>query len=150
MNRNDFEPKEGFYFLKTKAEKPVLVHGYFCTDLKGKFVFGFNTHDGGNLVTLDDLREESEIIPAVIYEFKDKDKPKKFELKTEREITGEDVFTILELLLAESENMNPKKNETIADFSKRKDEIRELISAFSEGSTHMIETQLYFKVKVKG
>ena len=51
--------KEGFYHITTPPEElPVLVHGYRCTDLGGQFVFGFNTHDGGGLVTLSDLRPD--------------------------------------------------------------------------------------------
>jgi len=42
---------EGFYTLASPSEpEPVLVHGYFCTDEGGQFVFGFNTHDGGGIV----------------------------------------------------------------------------------------------------
>jgi hypothetical protein len=52
-------PKEGFYILKNPNEPDVLVHGYHCTDLKGDFVFGFNTYDGGGLIPLNDLTEES-------------------------------------------------------------------------------------------
>ncbi len=50
--------EEGYYTLTSKEEpEPVLVHGYYCTDLDNKFVFGFNTHDGGGLVTLSGLSE---------------------------------------------------------------------------------------------
>jgi len=49
-------------------KEPVLVHGYNCTDMGGEFVFGFNTHDGGNLVTLAELTEETRIVPVDIVE----------------------------------------------------------------------------------
>lgn len=62
MKKIYFKPVTGYYFLSNDNEpKPVLTHGYFCTDLDGKFVFGFNTHDGGQLVELSDLLDESEI-----------------------------------------------------------------------------------------
>jgi hypothetical protein len=60
--------KEGLYFLKRQGEEPVLVHGYNCTDLNGEFVFGFNTHDGGGLVPLSDLCEDTIIVPVTIVE----------------------------------------------------------------------------------
>ena len=50
------EMKEGFYILKgTELEDTVLTHGYYCSDMNNAFVFGFNTHDGGGLIPLDDL-----------------------------------------------------------------------------------------------
>ncbi len=65
------EPPEGFYYLRSPSEpEPVLVHGYKCTDLDGQFVFGFNTHDGGDLVALSDLAEDSIISPVDIVEVK--------------------------------------------------------------------------------
>ncbi len=61
--------KEGYYHLYSPDEKePTLVHGYYCTDEGGQFVFGFNTHDGGGLVRLDDLRKESTVIPVTLKE----------------------------------------------------------------------------------
>lgn len=55
--------KEGFYNLYTKEEEtPVLVHGYNCSDMKGAFVFGFNTHDGGGLLPLSDLKTDSHVV----------------------------------------------------------------------------------------
>jgi hypothetical protein len=57
--------KEGFYYLENKTES-TLVHGYYCTDLSGVFVFGFNTHDGGGLIPLSDLTVETKIIPAEV------------------------------------------------------------------------------------
>ncbi len=57
--------KEGFYHLKSKREKkPVLVHGYYCTDLDGVFVYGFNIHDGGGLLLHSDLSKDTEVIPV--------------------------------------------------------------------------------------
>ena len=58
--KREFQP--GFYHLTSPDEiLPVLVQGYFCSDLKGKFVFGFNTHDGGGLLPLHDLTEKTEV-----------------------------------------------------------------------------------------
>ena len=63
------EMEEGFYHLYSKNEKePVLVHGYICSDLNGQFVFGFNTHDGGGLVRLNELTKDTKIIPVDITE----------------------------------------------------------------------------------
>lgn len=60
---------EGFYHLVSKEEpEPILVHGYKCTDMGGQFVFGFNTHDGGGLVPLLDIKEGVQIIPVTISE----------------------------------------------------------------------------------
>jgi len=60
-------PEEGYYYLISKEEpEPVLVHGYKCTDLDGQFVFGFNTHDGGALVPLFDLCEDTTIIKVSV------------------------------------------------------------------------------------
>lgn len=65
----DFSETEGFYFLKSPDEpEPVLVHGYRCTDLGGQFVFGFNTYDGGSLVPLSELTEDTIIVPVEIVE----------------------------------------------------------------------------------
>jgi len=59
--------KEGFYYLKTPNEgEPVLVHGYYCTDMEGQFVFGFNTHDGGSLIPLLDVKDDTVIVPVDI------------------------------------------------------------------------------------
>lgn len=56
-------PQEGYYFLINSDEpEPTLVHGYRCSDLDGQFVFGFNTHDGGGVVPLFDLSENTKII----------------------------------------------------------------------------------------
>ena len=61
--------EEGFYHLYTPEEKePVLVHGYKCTDMKGAFVFGFNTHDGGGLLPISDLKEDSTVVKLCITE----------------------------------------------------------------------------------
>ena len=62
--------REGFYYLKTRdnSELPVLVHGYNCTDLGGKFVFGFNTYDGGGLVELADLLDNTIVVPVTVSE----------------------------------------------------------------------------------
>lgn len=50
------EPTEGFYYLTSPQEpEPVLVHGYYCSDCDGQFVFGFNVHDGGGIVILRDI-----------------------------------------------------------------------------------------------
>ena len=60
-------PEEGYYFLINKEEpEPVLVHGYHCSDMDGQFVFGFNTYDGGALVPLFDLSEDTTIIKVSI------------------------------------------------------------------------------------
>jgi len=54
------DPREGYYYLKSPSEpEPVLVHGYHCSDLDGAFVFGFNIHDGGGLVALNDLSADT-------------------------------------------------------------------------------------------
>jgi len=75
MNKKEFETyikekvesADGFYHLTCESDpEPVLVHGYFCTDLEGQYVFGFNTHDGGSLVQLSDMHDVSEIIPVDI------------------------------------------------------------------------------------
>ncbi len=59
--------EEGFYYLTSDGEpEPILVHGYKCTDLDGEFVFGFNTHDGGNLVKLSDLTDDTTVTPVEI------------------------------------------------------------------------------------
>ena len=55
-------PEPGFYYLTSKEEpEPLLVHGYFCTDMDGQFVFGFNTHDGGGMLPLSDVRKSTTI-----------------------------------------------------------------------------------------
>lgn len=60
--------KEGIYYLKSPSETEyTLVHGYYCSDMGGQFCFGFNTHDGGSLITLTDLTPETEIIPVFIF-----------------------------------------------------------------------------------
>lgn len=60
-------PEAGYYYLISKDEpEPVLVHGYHCTDMDGQFVFGFNTYDGGALVPLFDLSEDTTIIKVSI------------------------------------------------------------------------------------
>ena len=59
--------EEGFYHLVSKEEpKPLLVHGYKCTDMGGAFVFGFNTHDGGGLLPLSDLRSDTTVTPVQV------------------------------------------------------------------------------------
>ena len=59
--------KEGFYHLTRPSEpEPTLVHGYKCTDMNGDFVFGLNTHDGGGLVPLVDLTEDTVVTPVDI------------------------------------------------------------------------------------
>jgi len=61
--------KEGFYYLYAENEvEPTLVHGYYCTDLNGEFVFGFNMYDGGNLVQAQDLTASTIVKPVVIKE----------------------------------------------------------------------------------
>ena len=61
--------KEGFYNLYTpKEESPTLVYGYNCTDMGGDFVFGFNTVDGGGLIPLKDLTEETRIVKVKLLE----------------------------------------------------------------------------------
>lgn len=62
--------KEGFYLLKTKdgSEQPVLVHGYYCKDVGNKFVFGFNAHDGGGLLHVDDIGSNTTVVPVYIVE----------------------------------------------------------------------------------
>ena len=65
------EYEEGFYNLYSADEKePSLVHGYKCADLNGAFVFGFNTHDGGGLIALSDLRSDSRAVRVSINEIK--------------------------------------------------------------------------------
>ena len=59
--------EEGFYYITSKAEpEPLLVYGYNCSDLGGEFVFGFNTHDGGGLLPLDELTKDTTITPVDI------------------------------------------------------------------------------------
>jgi len=59
--------EEGFYYFVSESEpEPLLVHGYNCTDMGGEFVFGFNTHDGGGLLPLSDLRSDTQVIPVTI------------------------------------------------------------------------------------
>lgn len=71
LKENGVEYKEGFYYLKNPNEtEPTLVHGYYCTDLDGAFVFGFNTHDGGGLLPLSDLTTDTEVVPVEINESK--------------------------------------------------------------------------------
>ena len=54
--------QEGFYQLKVPHEKePSIVYGYRCSDLNDRFVFGFNPHDGGGIVALDDLCDAAEV-----------------------------------------------------------------------------------------
>ncbi len=61
------EYKEGFYYLTSPSEpEPILVHGYFCSDLDGEFVFGFNTYDGGGLIKLPEISDDTEIKPIFI------------------------------------------------------------------------------------
>ena len=68
MKKIDFVPKEGYYHLINSDDpEPVLVKGYFCTDLKGEFVFGFNTYDGGGLLPLSDLSDNSIIANVDIF-----------------------------------------------------------------------------------
>jgi len=63
------EMKEGFYNLYSKHEtEPVLVHGYYCSDMGGEFVFGFNIYDGGGLVPLSDLTDDSRYVPVKLQE----------------------------------------------------------------------------------
>ena len=60
-------PEPGFYYLTSKDEpEPVLVHGYHCSDMNGEFVFGLNTHDGGGLLPLSDLTEDTKVAPVAI------------------------------------------------------------------------------------
>ena len=59
----------GFYRITSEQEpEPCLVHVYQCSDLGGQLVVGFNIHDGGGLVTQDDLTEESTLTPVSIIE----------------------------------------------------------------------------------
>ena len=63
------EYKEGFYYLTNPNESvPTLVYGYNCADMKGAFVFGFNTHDGGGLLPASDLSKKSKVIAVKISE----------------------------------------------------------------------------------
>lgn len=67
------EYEEGFYHLVSKEEPgPLLVHGYKCTDMGGAFVFGFNTHDGGGLLPLSDLRSDTTVMPVQVVSNSDK------------------------------------------------------------------------------
>ncbi len=62
------EYADGFYFLYTPIEpSPVLVRHYFCSDVDAH-VFGFNIHDGGGLVLVSDLTEETTVVPVAIVE----------------------------------------------------------------------------------
>jgi len=62
--------EEGFYFLRSPSEpEPVLVHGYFCSDMAGAFVFGFNTYDGGGLISMDDISSDTLVTKVKIEEF---------------------------------------------------------------------------------
>jgi hypothetical protein len=52
--------KEGYYYLKSPSEnEPVLVRGYYCTDLGGEFAFGFNAYDGGGLLPISELTADT-------------------------------------------------------------------------------------------
>lgn len=68
MSNKDNIVDEGFYYLTkiNNTEKPVLVHGYYCSYLEGKFVLGFNSYDGGNFIPIDDLTNDSILIPVEI------------------------------------------------------------------------------------
>lgn len=59
-----FEP--GFYYMTSEAEpEPLLVHCYHSSDTGG-MVFGFNTHDGGGVLPVSDVREDSVITPVLV------------------------------------------------------------------------------------
>jgi hypothetical protein len=59
--------KEGLYWVTRPGERePVLAHGYYCTDIGGKFVYGFNTHDGGGFVAHDHLVSSAKVVWAGI------------------------------------------------------------------------------------
>jgi hypothetical protein len=59
---------DGFYHLYSPIEpEPVLVQHYFSTDA-GKYVFGFNTHDGGGMLPVDDLTKETVVKPVHVSE----------------------------------------------------------------------------------
>ena len=61
------EYAEGYYHLKRQSgPEPVLAHGYKCADMHGDFVFGFNTHDGGGLLPLSDLTDDTVVTPVTI------------------------------------------------------------------------------------
>ena len=54
--------KEGFYYLSSPDyPENTLVRGYYCSDLNGECVFGFNTYDGGGLIPMKDLTSETTI-----------------------------------------------------------------------------------------
>lgn len=67
-NQKNTELEEGFYYLKKRDNSlpPVLVQLYHCTDLGGKLVLGFNTHDGGGLLCVDALTDNSYLVPVII------------------------------------------------------------------------------------
>lgn len=63
--------EEGFYYLTREEEpEPTLVYGYNCSDCSGAFVFGFNTHDGGDLVLASDLPKNTMVTPVDILSIK--------------------------------------------------------------------------------
>ena len=68
MKKTKEEYEEGFYQLTSKTEpEPLVVYGYKCSDLDGAFVFGFNIHDGGGLLPLDDLNDTTTVTPVTCF-----------------------------------------------------------------------------------
>ena len=64
--KQEIKMKEGYYNLYNDNEpSPVVVYGYYCSDMDGQFVFGFNTCDGGGILPLKDLAEGSAVWPIV-------------------------------------------------------------------------------------
>lgn len=69
MKLNRYEPEEGYYNLYVDSEAdPVLVYGYFCSDLDNVFVLGFNIADGGGLLPLSHLAMETKAVKVEIKE----------------------------------------------------------------------------------
>jgi hypothetical protein len=68
MNDRYKDLPDGFYYLRNPAEpEPVLVRMYACRD-HGTRVFGFNTHDGGGVLPLTDIKPTSTVHRVYIVE----------------------------------------------------------------------------------
>ena len=62
------EYADGFYYLYTPVEpEPVLVRHYYSSDMQCN-VFGFNVHDGGGILPVWDLTDETTVVPVTINE----------------------------------------------------------------------------------
>ena len=65
---NQEKLEAGFYHLTSQDEpEPLLAHAYYSNDSKS-FGFGFNTHDGGGFLPLNDLSEDTVVTKVLITE----------------------------------------------------------------------------------